>query len=254
VLLALVDALAFSSLWVAAAAGALCAAASLAMGAAPALPVVGIAVAGTLFVYNVDRLRDVERDRATTPERSAFVARHRGALTGLAGAAVATSLAFALRVGAGPALLLLPVLAAGLAHRRLKRIPFAKSAYVTAAWLLVVVALPAVAGPATANAAWTAGVLGAAVFANAIASNVRDAEAAVARVGARPALNAARALAGVGVLLGAAAPPPVRPLLAVPLATLATLLAFREGERYGLIVVDGALLAGALLAVAVRVA
>ncbi len=48
------DALAFSSVWLAAAAGALCAASSLAMGFPPALPVVAIACAGTLVVYTVD--------------------------------------------------------------------------------------------------------------------------------------------------------------------------------------------------------
>jgi hypothetical protein len=124
-LLSILDAVAFSSIWVAAAAGALCASAALAMGVTPTFSVAGIAVSGTLFVYNVDRLRDLDRDRATTPERSAFVERNRG-------------------------------------------------------------------------------ILGSAIFANAIASKARDAEAA--------------------------------------------------GERYGLIVVDGALLAGALLAVGWRVA
>jgi hypothetical protein len=253
VLLSILDAVVFSSAWVAAATGALCASASLAMGVTPAFSIVGIAVSGTLFVYNVDRIRDVDRDRATTPERSAFVERNRGSLVAWTVAAGLVSLAFAFSVGPGPTLLLLPALAAGLAHRRLKRMPFAKSAYITAAWLLVVVGVPAVADPAAANVAWTAGILGPAIFANAIASNVRDAEAAVVRFGRGPVLNTARLFAALGMLLGAAAPPPVRPLAAVSLATLAALVAFRAGERYGLIVVDGALLAGALLAVGWRV-
>jgi hypothetical protein len=253
-LLLILDAAAFSSVWVAAAAGALCVSSSLAMGVTPAFSVAGIAVSGTLFVYNVDRLRDFDRDRATTPQRSAFVARNRGLLVALTAIAGLVSLAFAYSVGPGPTLLLLPVLAAGLAHRRLKRIPFAKSAYITAAWLLVVVGVPAVAEPAAANVAWTMGILGSAIFANAIASNVRDAEAAVVRFGRGPVLNSARLFAALGLLLGAAAPPAVRPLVAVSLATLAALVAFRAGERYGLIVVDGALLVGALLAVGWRVA
>jgi hypothetical protein len=40
----------------------------------------------------------------------------------------------------------------------------------------------------------------------------------------------------------------VRPLVCIPLATLAALAFFRADERYGLVVVDGALWAGALLA------
>lgn len=84
-MIALLDAVAFSSLWVAAAAGVLCAAASLAMGVPPLASVVGIAVTGTRVVYNVDRLRDLERDGLTTPHRSAFVARHDHMLVGITG-------------------------------------------------------------------------------------------------------------------------------------------------------------------------
>ncbi len=80
---------------------------------------------------------------------------------------------------------------------------------------------------------------------------MRDGEAAIAHLGPRLPLRIARALATLGIVLGAFAPPPVRPLAAVPAATLASLLGFRPSERYGLIVVDGALLAGALLAIGV---
>ena len=249
----LLDALVFSCVWLAAAAGALSAASSLAMGFAPAGPVVAIACAGTLVVYNVDRLRDLERDRSTSPDRSAFVARNARLLKGLALAAVLVALALAFTLGTRPILLLAPVLAVGLAHRRLKRLPFAKAAYVASAWLAVVVGLPAVAAAGTSNLAWVSGVVVAALLANAIASNVRDAEAAVARLGPQLPLRIARALALLGVLLGALAPPPVRPLAAVPAATLASLLWFRPSERYGLSVVDGALLAGGLVAVGLLV-
>ena len=45
------------------------------------------------------------------------------------------------------------------------------------------------------------GILGSAIFANAIASNVRDAEAAVVRFGRGPVLNSARLFAALGLLL-----------------------------------------------------
>jgi hypothetical protein len=246
---AALDALAFSSVWLAAAAGGLCAAASLAMGFPPAASVVAMACAGTLVVYNVDRLRDLERDRATTPDRSAFVARHAAVLTGLAVAATLVALGLAVTLGSRPVLLLAPVLVLGLAHRRLKRLPFAKAAYLATAWLAVSVGLPAVVTGGGSHAGWVAAVLAAALLANAIASNVRDGEAALARLGPRAPLRIARALAALGILLGALGPPPVRPLAAVPALTLVSLLGFRPSERYGLIVVDGALLAGALVAI-----
>ena len=244
-MIALLDALAFSSLWVGAAAGLLCAAASLAMGTEPALASLGVAAAGTVFVYDLDRLRDLERDRATSPLRSAFVARHRRLLVALAALAALATAACAAQLPAGALALLAAAAAPALAHRRLKRFDRAKAPYVAATWLVVVVGLPAALAPAPSAVGWVAGAIGTALLANAIASDVGDREAAVRRFGARSALWAARSLAGGGVALALAAPPGAAALTPVPAATLTALAFFRGGERYGLLVVDGALLAGA---------
>jgi len=246
----LVDALVFSSVWVAAAAGMLAVACSRAMGAPVAIPAVGLAFAGTLVVYNVDRLRDLERDRATTPQRSAFVDRHGGGLALLALGAGLLSLAFALFAGPRVWLLLAPVLGLGLLHRRIKHLTFGKSAYITAAWVVVVVLVPAVIHPRASAVGWAAAFCASAIFANAIACNIRDDEVAAALLGERKALLAARLCAAAGCLLGLIAPAPVRHLAAVPLATLLVLIPFRSSERFGLIAVDGALLAGGLTAAA----
>ncbi len=246
----MLDALVFSSVWVAAAAGALAMACSSAMGVPVAIPALGLAFVGTLVVYNVDRLRDVERDRATTPQRSAFVDRHGGGLALLAVAAGLASLVFALFAGPRVWLLLAPVLALGLFHRRLKHLRFGKSAYITAAWVAVVVGVPAAIDPDATAIGWAAGISASAIFANAIACDIRDREVTAVLLGERRALFAARACAAGGCLLGLVAPAPARSLVALPLATLLVLLPFRPSERYGLVGVDGALLAGALVAAA----
>jgi hypothetical protein len=243
------DALAFSSLWLAAAAGALVAAASLAMGADVDPRALLLATTGTLVVYNVDRLRDVERDRQTRPERSAFVDRHRVPLVALSAVSGLGAAAAAAAADLCATAVLAPALAAGLAHRRLKHFRAAKPLYIVAAWLLVVVALPWCLAPAPAHAGWVAAMLGAAILANAVASNVRDGET-LPLLGASRALNLARAVALLGALLALVAPEPVRALAVVPGVTLLVLLPFRPSERYGLLGVDGALLAGALLAAA----
>jgi hypothetical protein len=247
----LLDALAFSSLWVAMAAGAMCAASALAIGVAPSRGATGLAVCGTLVVYHVDRLRDLERDRATTPLRSAFVARHREALLAVSGAAALACALLALRAGPRAFAVLAPVLALGLLHRRLKRFALGKPVYITAAWVAVVVGLPAALGDAPRHVAWAAALLAATILANAIASNVRDDEAAAAALGPDVPLRIARGCAVAGLGLALLAPAPVRALLPIPLATLAALLAFHPGERYGHVTVDGALLLGALGSLAI---
>jgi len=252
--LRIVDALAFSSTWMALAAAALVAASSHALGV-PADPrAIGLALTGTLAIYNIDRLRDLERDRCTAPLRTAFVMRHEVALVGCTTAALLLAMALFASAGMGAGVLLLPALVLGLAHRRLKRIAFFKPIYIVAAWLTVVVGLPwclaAGASPTIlpSHAGWLIAILALSILANAVASNVRDHEAGAARLGSARALAIARGLAAVGVVCGALAPGPVRMLVAVPAATLAALAPFRSSERYGLVIVDGALLAGALVA------
>jgi len=212
--------------------------------------VTALVVAGTWVVYSVDRLRDVERDRATSPRRTAFIERHAPALKVVTGAAALLAAGLAFRVGPGAALVLTPAAVLGFWHRRVKHLAILKSSYLTLAWLCVVVAFPAVASGGARHVGWAALVLGAAIQANSIASNVRDHEAAVPRVGAGPALGLSRMAAASGMALAFLAPPGVRSLGFVPAATLLALLRFRPDEHYGLVVVDGALLAGALAALA----
>ena len=215
---------------------------------------VGLAFAGTFVVYNLDRLRDLERDRRTAPLRTAFVVAHQTALVRCSLAALVLALLLLAFAGGRAGVLLLPALALGLAHRRLKHIAFFKPVYIVVAWLIVVVGLPwclaASAGRAIqpAQVGWLIAVLAASILSNAVAANVRDHEAGAARLGAERALAIARRLAVAGVVCAVLAPGSVRTLVAVPAITFAALAAFRGSERYGLVIVDGALLAGALVA------
>lgn len=250
---ALIDVTVDSSLWLGATAAALCAAATLAIGAAIEPAALALVGAGTLIVYNVDRLRDLERDRNTSPRRTRFVERWQRELAGLVLTASAAAAWSAWTLGPGVAVLLAPAAALGLAHRRLKHLPYIKGPYVAAAWVTVVVGLPWLLAPAPRNLAWTAGLLFFAILANALASSVRDGEAAAARVGRARTLGWARSLAAVATLAALLAPDAPRNLLPIPGLTWLALLGFRDDERYGLVVVDGALLAGAVASCALLV-
>ena len=104
--------------------------------------------------------------------------------------------------------------------------------------------LPAVVGPAAHIVPVTA-VLALSISANIIASNVRDGET---RLASRLALRIARGLAVAGVV-AALAESNVRALAGIPACTCAALMRPNLTERYGLIVVDGALLVGAIVAI-----
>ena len=247
----LLDALVYGNVWVAAAAALLTAAASRAMGVAPAPAPMVLAFAGTLSVYALDRLLDLPRDRATAPVRSAFVERHRGALRAEAAAAGALAVVAAVAIGRAAAVVAATVLALGIAHRWLKRIAFGKSLYIAGAWTAVVAGVPAVAAPDARHAAIVSAVLFATLVANAAVSSARDVEAGAALVGPRRMVAVGRALATTALAATLLAPSPVARLAPVPLATLVVLAAWRPGERWGLVFVDGALVVGALVALVI---
>jgi 4-hydroxybenzoate polyprenyltransferase len=247
---AALDALAWSSLWLALAASALAAAASRALGVTPAPAVLGLAFGGTVVVYVIDRLRDLARDRVSAPERAAFVERHRRALLVLAGLGGGLAAGSALALRPRAVCLALVVGALGLLHRRLKRWFLVKPAYLTFAWTAVPVGLPAAHDPAAQHVGFAAGVVGASVLANVALSNLRDGEGVAGRIGRRRTLAVAGGLAAAGLGAALLGPAPARPLAALPLVMGAAVLGFRPSERYGALVVDGALLAGALAALA----
>lgn len=271
------DALAFSSILVASIAAALTLAAALSLvtNSSAGQLAAALAFAGTLVVYNVDRLRDLERDRRSWPRRSAFVSRHRRPLSGLIILAAGAAAVLGWRAGPAAVGLCGAVLVPALFHRRIKQHSVIKTGYVTVAWVAVLVGLPVLSMvssfpplpillapsattplptlmgsldiPHAGRLALIACVYGAAIGANLIASN--------ARAGNRPSMRAlwgARGLAAVGVLTALAAPSPLRALACVPLAQLASLIGFRGGERARLLLVDGALLLGALGVLALR--
>lgn len=244
----LADALTWSGWAVACTAAAITLAASRVM-QIPADPaVLGLALSGTLCVYTLDRLRDLDRDRATSPRRSAFIAaRSKGLRTqcGLAGAG-----ALAMGMLAGPAVVALAagVAALGLFHRRLKGLWLLKAVYVSAAWTAVTVGMPALRDPTAQHVAWVGGIVAGTVGSNVILSNLRDREAGAARLGPARTLNLAALNLLAPIALASLGPAGIRPLIWLPLLTGAALVGFRPTERYGALAVDGALLVAALLA------
>ena len=248
------DPLLFSGAWPAAVAAALVGLCGQALSpeTAQRLPwsPMALAASGTFLIYNVDRLRDRARDRDSSPARTAFIERNRVGLMALCGLAALASAYLATRQSPLAWGLLAIAFGLGIFHRRLKGHPTYGIAYVTAAWVVVVVGLPAVS-PTTAAFSlapvfWLASVLGLVIAANLIGSELRettpDAKSA-------QRLRAARILALAGLVLAAAAPLRLA-LVPVAAANLLALLLFRYDERYGLGVLDGALLIGALIGIA----
>ncbi|MCA9505288.1 MAG: hypothetical protein KC616_19510 [Myxococcales bacterium] len=245
-LLRLLDGLAYSSALAAGIGAALSLVASRVLGAPDPVRWATLTAAGAFCVYTIDRLRDVTRDRATSPRRTAFVARHRERLVvGLALAASAGGIA--LVEAPGRVLGLCAVVGAlGLLHRRLKHVPAAKTLYVSAAWTAACVGIPWLSVGVGARGGAVVAVLLPTLVANLIASNLRDGEAQLLRAHPGRVLDLARGAAGLGVAAALFGPSPVPALAWIPVAQLGALVGFRAEERYGHVAVDGALFVGAV--------
>ena len=201
--------------------------------------------AGTFLVYNVDRLRDLTRDRGSSPARTAFVERNQRVLIGLCVGAALISALCAWRQPPRVWLLLGIAFGLGIFHRRLKGHPAFGILYVALAWVIVVVGLPVAHGPPGSHLGGevilTAVTLGFVIAANLVGSELREAEPGSSTDGR---LKTARVLALGGLLVSWMAP---IPLIPIALGNLVALLFFQPSERYGLGVLDGAILAGALI-------
>jgi 4-hydroxybenzoate polyprenyltransferase len=250
--LRLFDALAHSSAIAAGVAASFVWAVSLAFGLVPDAAVVTLAATGTLVVYNVDRLRDVERDRLLAPLRSQFVAENRKPLVALSSIAALASLASAAVLPTSTAVLCGAVLALGLLHRRLKRVRGIKTLYLTGSWLSVTVGLPVLAAPTNARPDfetlyWVGLVVGCAIVSNLMASNLdrRRANESAGHANARRRLNPAIAVAGLGLGVALVAPEALRGFALIPGAEFLALSRYRARERYTAVVLDGALFVGA---------
>jgi len=252
----LVDILVFASFWPAGIAAALIAAVAAAFGGAPPVSALVLGFFGTFVVYNIDRLRDIDRDRTTTPARTAFIERHQSELTfASALGAIFCALAAAM-LPASISFLCAFVLTAGLLHRRIKHVAGWKTAYISFAWVAVCIGIPALlSGLPTHEILPTGIVIGMTIAANLIVLNMHDQVGGITRMPNNIAMGlafflcAAAALACLGEMADLArglAPIPTFEALAV--AGFASDRAKQSRERYGLVVVDGALLVGAIVA------
>ncbi len=242
------DAFAFSSGLATVVGAALSLAAGLALAAPRISTWLFLTAAGTFIIYNLDRLRDLVRDRATSPARSRFVSRHRQLLYGAVAAVAIGFTAVLASTATAIITLCLAIGLVGLFHRRMKRYPTVKAVYVSACWTAACVGLPWIASGRTDLGVWMAGVYFLSLSANLIASNLRDDEVVNFSGGHDTILWAARGFVFLAIAIALAGPSRLLPLGWIPVSEGLALLFFRPTERYGHFAVDGALLVGALAA------
>lgn len=217
-----------SGIWVALCALSLLGAASRGMGVWAGPELLAVTALGTLAVYGFDRWI-VRRN-----------SRPWWLLFGIAAVVVGMQLPpSAIRILGG-------VCALALVHHWLREVPWFKPVYIALAWLGVVVGLPWVIrgeGPIPAAAL----PIALAIVANVLACDAVDREAEAAQIGPGRVWWIGRVVAGVGVIVGWPEPAAV-----VPAAMLIAMVRWPASRWWAEWVLDGALLVGGVVAIALR--
>lgn len=209
---------------------------------------VALVFAGTAIVYGIDRLRDVDRDRAKWPDRSAFASRHAGGLKVMVAVAGLLAAAGASTQPPPVWVLCFGIGAMGLAHRRLKTHGALKLAYLTLAWWTITLGLPWLRARAEVPFALALPV--ACSSACALAANMLVSNDPTEPKQPSAARRAAMAVAALGIAVAATAPGRAAAMACIPAAQLAAVALRRANERERLWLVDGSLGVGALVALA----
>lgn len=240
----LADAFAFSSLLPAAIAWSLSWVASQTMDTPDAWHWASLAGIGTFIVYTLDRLRDVSRDRTTSPQRTLFIERNRRLL--ICGVGTSAIVFASLLWNAPPDVIGIAIASGvlGLLHRRLKNSTATKAFYVSLAWVGVCVGIPWTVAARPVDGLWAAAILFLILAANLVTSDLRDNESRF--FPGRPVLilRVALLFAVLGAVLALVAPPRLAALAWIGWAEAVAILGFRPGERYGMLFLDGALWLG----------
>lgn len=215
-----------SGLWVALCALSLLLASSRSMGVAAEPDLLAVTSLGTLAVYGFDR----------------WIVRRDGKPWWVVFAIVAV--VFGLRLPVSAIRILAGVCTLAVVHHWLREVPWFKPVYIALAWIGVVVGLPWVLRGA-GSAPEAALPLALAIVANVLACDAVDREAEAAQIGPRPVWWIARAVAALGVVAGWPSP-----TVAVPAAMLLALVRRPVTRGWAGWVLDGALLLGGGIAIA----
>jgi len=198
---------------------------------------------GTFTVYNIDHLRDLDKDNQTNPKRVKFIKDNKTLILILTTISFMISCSVIFLTGFEILYFLILPFLLGILHRRLKWVPLTAAFYITLSWLTVTVLLPAYSVNKVPHVILLSSILGIILFFNAYSSSLRYKFYAMKYVRYMLYLS----LGVILVVLGLRG----KYLGIIPLAFFTTmaLTNFMEDEDYEDIFFDGLQLSGAILSI-----
>ena len=198
---------------------------------------------GTLVIYNLDHLKDIDSDKTTNPKRVNFILSNKLLIYFIIGVSVVLSLLAVYFLGTHLVpLIILPFLF-GLMHRIIKNSPVFSAVYITLSWLMITVYLPAYITGKPKEIIFLSIIIGVLLFLNAYTSSLRQKYYAAAYVRYMMYLSLSLILLLIiirGNYLG---------LIPLSFFTTMALTNYIDDENYEVIFLDGLQLSGAVISV-----
>ena len=198
---------------------------------------------GTLVIYNLDHLKDIESDKTTNPKRVKFISGNKFLIYSIIGISFALSVSAVYFLGTHLVpLIILPFLF-GLFHRIIKNSPAFSAVYITLSWLMITVYLPAYLTGKPGKIIFLSIIIGILLFFNAYTSSLRQKYYAPQYVRYMMYLSLPILLLLIiirGNYLG---------LIPLSFFTTMALTNYIEDENYESIFLDGLQLSGAVLSI-----
>ena len=128
---------------------------------------------GTLVIYNLDHLKDINSDKNTNPKRVNFIKDNTRLIYLITGLSMLLSLLAVYHLG----IRILPIIVLpfllGLIHRIIKNSPLFSALYITLSWLMITLYLPAFLTDNPKNIITLSIIVAIFLFCNAYASSIR---------------------------------------------------------------------------------
>lgn len=199
---------------------------------------------GTLFVYNFDHIIDIKSDRTTNPGRTRFISNNREILKLITVISGFISSCIFIIYHSAENFILIPALIFGVFHWKFKTKRVMSALYITLSWVLVVVIFPLAQDfELNKDTLFIISILGLTFLGNALVFMADDMNPAKKL----KTVHYSKIIVFIALIFSVTSPASLKYLVFIPALTLLGLVFYREDERYHLLYLDGALLAGGIL-------
>jgi hypothetical protein len=198
---------------------------------------------GTLTIYNIDHLRDLNYDESTNPQRVKFIKYNKFLIYFIITLSFMICIVSVFKIDFKIIPILVIPFVLGLLHKRLKSNSIFSAIYITLSWLIVTVFLPAYIANKTSHLLWISLVIGILLLCNAYTSSLDQ------KISLTKHIRFIVVLSLVPLIMILILKSKYIGLIPLSIFTTISLLNYNDNENYEQFYLDGLQLAGTVISI-----